>query len=102
MPDAVKVDFGPGMTADIYDQVNARVNPPGGAPDGLIFHAAGPSPNGGWRVIDVWDSRATFERFLETSVMPAVAEILGPEALAAGPPPTIEIWPLHNLELHGS
>ncbi len=61
MPEAVKIDFPPGFTADLYDQVNARVNPPDGRPEGLQFHCAGPSPSGGWRIIDVWDSRATFD-----------------------------------------
>jgi hypothetical protein len=92
------IDFPTGMDAGLYDQVNARVNPPDGRPEGLLFHCAGPSPNGGWRVVDVWDSRATFDRFLETKVMPVLAEILGAEALAQGPPPTIESWPTHNLE----
>ena len=72
MADAVWIEFGSGMTADLYDQVNDRVNPPGETPDGLIFHSAGPSPDGGWRIIDVWDSRATFDRFLESRVMPTI------------------------------
>ena len=99
MPDAVLIDFAPGMTAELYDQINGRVNPPDGHPEGLLFHCAGPSPDGGWRIIDVWDSRATFDRFLETKVMPTVAELIGPEAVAQGPPPRIESWPMHNLEL---
>lgn len=102
MADAVRIEFAPGMTAELYDQINARVNPPSGAPDGLMFHSAGLSPDGGWRIIDVWDSGATFEAFLASKVMPVMAELIGPEALAQGPPPTIEIWPLHNVELHGS
>jgi hypothetical protein len=46
----------------------------------------------------VWDSRATFDRFLETKVMPTVADLVGPEAMTQGPP-RIESWPMHNLEL---
>jgi hypothetical protein len=99
MPDAVLIEFGPGMTAELYDQINGRVNPPEGRPEGLLFHCAGPSPDGGWRIIDVWESRAIFDRFLEAKVMPTVAELLGPEAMAQGPPPRIESWPMHNLEL---
>ncbi len=98
MPDAVLIDFAPGMTAELYDQINDRVNPPSGRPEGLLFHSAGPSPDGGWRIIDVWDSHETFRAFLQEKVMPTVAEILGPEAASEGPPPRIETWPLHNLE----
>ena len=47
----------------------------------------------------MWDSRATFDRFFETKVMPTVAELVGAEALAQAPPPRIESWPMHNLEL---
>ena len=30
---------------------------------GGIFHVAGPSPNGGWRVIEVWESEEDAKRF---------------------------------------
>ena len=53
------------MTAELHDQISGRVNPPEGRPEGLLFHRAGPSPDGAWRIIDVWDSRATFDPFLE-------------------------------------
>ena len=44
MPDAVLLDFGPAMTADLYDQINARVNPPDGRPEGLLSTAPAPPP----------------------------------------------------------
>ena len=96
MADAVWIEFAPGMTAELYEQVNDRVNPPDNRPTGLLFHSAGPSPDGGWRIIDVWDSRATFDRFLESSVMPTIAELIGEEAVASGEPPKIESWAVHN------
>jgi hypothetical protein len=96
LPDAVWIEFAPGMNAELYDQVNDRVNPADNRPAGLIFHSAGPSPDGGWRIVDVWDSRATFDRFLESRVMPTIAELVGDEAMAQGEPPKIESWPIHN------
>jgi hypothetical protein len=96
MADAVWIEFGPGMSAELYEQVNNRVNPPGNAPEGLIFHSAGPSPEGGWRIIDVWASRETFDRFFESKVAPTVADLVGEEALAQGEPPKIVSWPVHN------
>ncbi|MFH8578770.1 hypothetical protein [Streptomyces zaomyceticus] len=34
-------------------------------PTGFIAHAAGPDGNGGWRVVDFWDSEADFLAFVE-------------------------------------
>jgi hypothetical protein len=96
MPDAVWIEFEAGMDAQRYDQVNGRVNPPGSPPQGLIFHSAGPSPDGGWRILDVWDSRGTFDRFFEERVGPTLIELVGEEALSQGPPPKITSWPVHN------
>jgi hypothetical protein len=36
-----------------------------GSPKGLISHMAGPMQQG-WGVVDVWESQADFDRFLET------------------------------------
>ena len=96
MADAVWIEFPPAMTAELYEQVNNRVNPPDDRPAGLIFHSAGPSPAGGWRIVDVWDSRATFDRFLESKVMPAIVELIGEDAAASGEPPKIESWTVHT------
>ncbi len=62
-----------------------------------MFHHAGPSPNGNWRIIDVWDSRETFDRFFASHVQPALVDVVGEEALASGDPPKIESWPVHNI-----
>ena len=47
---AVLVD-NPEGSEEIYEKVRAEMGVEG--PAGGIFHAAGPSPNGGWRVISV-------------------------------------------------
>jgi hypothetical protein len=96
MPDVVWLEFQAPMGQELYDQVNDRVNPAGSPPPGLIFHCAGPSPDGGWRIVDVWDSRATFDQFLQEKVLPAIGEIVGEEAMAGGSPPEIVSWPAHN------
>ncbi len=51
---------------------------------------AGPSPNGGWRVIEVWESKEAADRFY--------GERLGPALQAAGvsDPPKPELWQVHN------
>jgi len=43
-------------------------------PPELIFHSAGPVDRG-WRVIDLRESRAAFDRFLESGFGPAVQEL---------------------------
>jgi hypothetical protein len=96
MPDAVWIEFRSGMDQALYDQVNDRVNPPGNPPQGLIFHSAGDPPDGGWRIVDVWDSRATFDAFFESKVRPALVDLVGEEAVAQGEPPSVVSWPVHN------
>src|SRR2546429_81521 len=51
---AVMVD-NPEGSQEIYEKVREQLGL-GDAPAGGIFHAAGPSPNGGWRVIELWES----------------------------------------------
>ncbi|GAC1584108.1 MAG: hypothetical protein NVS3B18_16950 [Candidatus Dormibacteria bacterium] len=55
-----------------------------------MLHAAGEGPNGGWRVIEIWESEEAAKRFDDERVEPVLQ--------AAGirrPPP--EVWQLHNL-----
>jgi hypothetical protein len=59
-------------------------------PAGGIFHVAGPSPNGGWRVIEVWESEEDAKRFVKERLRPAF------EAVGAAPPPPPQFWPVHN------
>jgi hypothetical protein len=87
------IEFPEGIDQSVYEQVNARVNPPGSPPDGLIFHSAGPGPDGRWRIVDVWNERATFDRFFEGTVGPVLGEILGGDP-SDGPQPTVTSWPV--------
>jgi hypothetical protein len=78
----------PNGSQEIYEQLRERIGLD--KPAGGIFHVAGPSPNGGWRVIEIWESEEDAKRFL--------AERLGPAAEAVGtpPPPPPELWPVHH------
>jgi hypothetical protein len=78
---ALLMEF-PGGTRDQYDKILQELGMEKGTEDlprGLIFHVAGPSKNG-WQVIDVWESRADFNRFF--------AEKLGPAIRLSGVVPT--------------
>jgi hypothetical protein len=52
----------PGMTQEQYDAAVAAGGLESALRPGQIFHMAGPM-EGGWRVIDVWESCAEFDRF---------------------------------------
>ncbi|MFW6091144.1 MAG: hypothetical protein ACODAF_04665 [Actinomycetota bacterium] len=86
MPIALMVD-NPQGSQEIYEKVREKVGlyqPAGG-----VVHIAGPSPNGGWRVIEVFESEEAAKRFAE-GLAPAF------QAAGASPPPPPELWPVHN------
>ena len=51
----------PGLTRDQYETVVKRVNQ-SGSPAGALFHAGGPV-DGGYRVIEVWETREAADAF---------------------------------------
>jgi hypothetical protein len=61
-----------GVTAEQFDQVRAATDPEGNPPDGLIFHASGPV-EGGWGIVDFWESSEHHQRFVAERVVPAMA-----------------------------
>lgn len=87
MPVALMVDH-PQGSQQIYDQVREQVGLD--RPAGGVLHVAGPSPNGGWRVIEVFDSEDAAQRFIKERLAPAF------QAIEAPPPPPPELWPVHN------
>ena len=59
-------------------------------PAGGTCHRAGPRPEGGWRVIEVFDTEQDARRFIQERVAPAM------EAVGAEPPPPPQFWQLHD------
>jgi hypothetical protein len=84
---AMMVD-NPHGSQEIYDRLRKQLGLE--KPAGGIFHVAGPSPNGGWRVIEVWESEEDAKRFVTERLLPAF------EAIGAPPAPPPEFWPVHN------
>ena len=85
---AMMVD-NPEGSQEVYEQIRSQLGAE--KPAGGVFHFAGPSPNGGWRVIEVWISEEDANRFYEERFMPAL-RALG----LMGQPPARELWPVHN------
>jgi hypothetical protein len=83
----------PGFTAETYEAVTGKVMPDDQLPDGCELHIAGPVEQG-WRVITVWESRESFDRFREEKLLPAIREVTGEQAPRAVEP---EVNPVHKL-----
>ncbi len=82
----------PGITQEQFDKVNENVDPVGNPPDGLVFHSSGPI-DGGWGVIDFWESRDKFDAFFGSRVKAAV-EAAGVEMEGA---PDVKEFPVHEF-----
>jgi hypothetical protein len=79
----------PGGTLEQYDDVMSRLEASGGhLGEGQTFHVCGPTA-GSFTVIDVWNSREDFDRFLAGRLGQAIQE-------AKVPPPQITEIPIHN------
>ena len=78
----------PAGSQEIYERLRAVIGLE--RPAGGLLHLAGPSPSGGWRVLEVWESEEDARRFFEDQVLPAA------EAVGAEPPPPPQLWRLHT------
>ncbi len=87
MPIAMLVD-NPQGSQEIYDKVREQLGLE--APAGGVLHVAGPSPNGGWRVVEVWESEEDARRFHKERLGPALAAA----GLSGRPEP--QFWPVYN------
>ncbi len=74
----------PGGTKEQYEASIAAVHPSRDSmPEGQIYHAAGPS-EGGWTIIAIHDSRESWEKFRDGTLMPRMQQ--GIEGGFASPP----------------
>jgi hypothetical protein len=80
-----------GITAEQFDRVHNQINPDRTPPKGLLFHASGPI-DGGWGIIDFWESRADFDAFA-----PRIAAGIEAEGVKAQEPPDIKEFPVHEM-----
>jgi hypothetical protein len=57
-----------------YDAISERLQAQDQPPAGLLVHTGGFTGNG-FRIFEVWESQADFDRFVEGTLMPIVQEI---------------------------
>ena len=78
----------PEVGRDQYEEARRKVNWEGEQPDGAVSHVAW-FEGDGFHVLDVWDSEADFNRFVEQRLMPVVKEI------GIDGEPNVRFAPLH-------
>jgi len=69
MPDLMIGEV-PNLTEEIYAGMVGRLMPIMRAHKGFVSHAAGPSPSGGWRVVEVWESEEDGKTWFDENVKP--------------------------------
>ena len=77
----------PNLTEDVYGGMIGQMQPVMQAAKGFIAHSGGPHPDGGWRVVEIWDSEDEAQTWFEENVEPN---------LPPGVVPTRTYFPLHS------
>ena len=80
-----------GVTQEQFDAVHDQINPERTPPKGLLFHASGPI-DGGWGIIDFWESREDFDAFAAR-----LPEAIGAAGVEPAGPPDIKEFPVHEI-----
>ncbi len=81
----------PGVTQEQFDAVHEHVNPERNPSEGLVFHSSGPI-EGGWGVIDFWESRQDFDAF-----QGRIQEGIAAAGVAMQGPPDVKEFPVHEI-----
>ena len=69
----------PNLTEEIYAGIVAQLMPLMRAAKGFISHAGGPSPTGGWRVVEVWESEEDGKKWFADNVKPKLPPDIVPD-----------------------
>jgi len=60
----------PNLTEELYGGLLEQMKPRMQAAAGFIAHSGGPNPNGGWRVVEMWESEEDAQRWFDENVKP--------------------------------
>jgi hypothetical protein len=83
----------PGVTREQYEALGRELAL-AALPSGALTHLCGPTADGGWRTIDVWESEHALEQFLSEQLIPKAQAVGFPQ------PSKREVFELyHDLRL---
>lgn len=72
----------PEWNAELYEQTVTKVwggtLVPDDLPEGNIAHVAMARPEGGWQVLDVWETEEAYQAFLHAKIIPAATAVNAP------------------------
>jgi hypothetical protein len=74
-----------------YDAIHERIMQ-GGPVEGFVMHTAGFTGRG-FRIVEVWETREHFDRFIEERFMPILKEVAPSDARQ----PEVTVYELHKL-----
>jgi hypothetical protein len=80
----------PGISQEQFDAMHSIITA-GEPPKGLVFHSSAPV-EGGWLVIDFWESRQDYDM-----AMPVVQKAMQSAGVAPGGPPSVEEFAVHEI-----
>ena len=93
MPVAVVQDWvAGGDDTSNYDALHERITASGPI-EGFLVHTAGATPDGGFRIFEVWQSEEAFQRFVQERLMPLLQELGGGDA----EPPKLTTYELRQF-----
>ena len=82
-------------TREAYDAVQKLLDMAGDRPEGLILHSAAQTPSGEVQIVDVWESQAASDAFVQQRLMPAFEQSgYMEQALGQEPPTAYEVFDL--------
>ncbi|MFJ9367301.1 hypothetical protein ACIRRA_23170 [Nocardia sp. NPDC101769] len=79
-----------GFTTEQYDAVVDHMGVEGHALGSIYLHLAAQTADG-LRIVEIWDDKDEFEKFIDTTLFPAMA------ALNPDQTHTVTVLPLHNV-----
>lgn len=82
-----------------YDGIAAKIDE-GPWPEGCLVHTAGFTPDGTFRIFDVWDTKEHLDAFMSGTLMPLVEKLMA-DRPDAPPPSTEQTYELHDSRVAG-
>ena len=69
----------PNLTEEVYGPMVGQLKPLMEASPGFVAHSGGPSPAGGWRVVEIWESEEDARRWFDDNVKPNLPPEIVPD-----------------------